>query len=167
MTSAEWWNEPRHDKTNKVTVRPAKTQFSLGIRTVWSESSLSAWRNLGPLATRWAHSEDSDQTGQMPRSAQSDLSHRWAHTHFVGIVMSRLKCFRTSHWHCRGRLFSLIIIIKSCSFWKTKCSRTHYSWIIFTPFHKSLINMSYSNYFEQITIDISKHHKWSKQSNTI
>ena len=25
-----WTNEPRHDKTNKVTVRPAKTQISLG-----------------------------------------------------------------------------------------------------------------------------------------
>ena len=43
--------EPRHDKTNKVSVRPAKTQISLGIRPVWSESSLSAWRNLGSLAT--------------------------------------------------------------------------------------------------------------------
>ena len=28
--------EQRHDKTNKVTVRPAKTQISLGIRPVWS-----------------------------------------------------------------------------------------------------------------------------------
>ena len=27
-------DEPRHDKTNKVTVRPAKTQISLGIRPV-------------------------------------------------------------------------------------------------------------------------------------
>ena len=27
-------HEPRHDKTNKVTVRPAKTQISLGIRPV-------------------------------------------------------------------------------------------------------------------------------------
>ena len=44
-------NEPRHDKTNKVTVRPAKTQICLGIRPVWSESSLSAWRKLGSLAT--------------------------------------------------------------------------------------------------------------------
>ena len=26
--------EPRHDKTNKMTVRPAKTQISLGIRPV-------------------------------------------------------------------------------------------------------------------------------------
>ena len=26
--------EPQHDKTNKVTVRPAKTPISLGIRTV-------------------------------------------------------------------------------------------------------------------------------------
>ena len=28
--------EPRHDKTNKMSVRPAKTQISLGIRPVWS-----------------------------------------------------------------------------------------------------------------------------------
>ena len=59
--------EPRHDKTNKVSVHPAKTQISLGIRPVWSEFSLSAWRKLGPLATQWAHSQDSDQTGRMPR----------------------------------------------------------------------------------------------------
>ena len=48
-------------------VRPAKTQISLGIRQNWSESSLSAWRKLGSLATHWAHSEGSDQTGRMPR----------------------------------------------------------------------------------------------------
>ena len=54
-------------KPIKWPVRPAKTQISLGIRPVWSESSLSAWRNLGPLATHWAHSEDSDPTGRIPR----------------------------------------------------------------------------------------------------
>ena len=59
--------EPRHDKTNKMSVRPAKTQISLGIRPVWSESPLSARRKLGFLATHWAYSEDSDQTGWMPR----------------------------------------------------------------------------------------------------
>ena len=48
--------EPRHDKTNKTSMRPAKTQISLGIRPVWSESSLSAWRKLGSLATYWAQS---------------------------------------------------------------------------------------------------------------
>ena len=44
-------NEPPRDKTIKVSVRPAKTQISLGIHPVWSESSLSAWRKLGSLAT--------------------------------------------------------------------------------------------------------------------
>ena len=59
--------EPRHDKTNKVTVRPAKTQISLGIRPVWSESSLCAqWAAKEPSFLH-ADSEDSDQTGQMPR----------------------------------------------------------------------------------------------------
>ena len=53
-------------KPTKWHVRPTKTQISLGIRPVWSESLLSAWRNIGSLATHWEHSEDSDQTGQMP-----------------------------------------------------------------------------------------------------
>ena len=59
--------EPPRDKTNNVVVRPAKTLIRLGICPVWLESSLSAWRKLGSLATHWAHSEDSDQTGRMPR----------------------------------------------------------------------------------------------------
>ena len=53
-------------KPTKWPVRPAKIHISLGIHPVWSESSLSTWRNLGALATHWAHSKDSDQTGQMP-----------------------------------------------------------------------------------------------------
>ena len=54
-------------KPTKWHVRPAKTQDSLGFRLVWSESSLSAWRKLGSLATHWAPREDCDQTGRMPR----------------------------------------------------------------------------------------------------
>ena len=41
-----------------------------------------------------ADSEDSDQTGRMPRSdwadAHADLSLRWAHTHFVGFVAAHM-----------------------------------------------------------------------------
>ena len=59
--------EPRHDKTNKTSVRPAKTQISLSIRPVWSESSLCAqWVAKDPRFLH-ADSEDSDQTGRMPR----------------------------------------------------------------------------------------------------
>ena len=59
--------EPRHDKTNKVTVRPVKTQISLGIRPVWSESSLcTQWVAKDPSFLH-ADSKDSDQTGRMPR----------------------------------------------------------------------------------------------------
>ena len=60
MRAATWQN-----KQNECA--PAKTQIRLGIRPVWSESSLCAWRNLGSLATHWAHSEDSYQIGRMPR----------------------------------------------------------------------------------------------------
>ena len=83
--------EPRHDKTNKMTVRPAKTQISLGIRPVWSETSLSAWRNIGPLATHWAHSQDSDQTGRMLRLI-------WV---FAGRTLTLSVCHAVTHIHCK------------------------------------------------------------------
>ena len=57
----------RHDKTNKMSVRQAKTQISLGIRPVWSESSQCAqWVAKVPSFPH-ADSEDSDQTGRIPR----------------------------------------------------------------------------------------------------
>ena len=67
--------EPRHDKTNKISVRQAKTQ--IGMKKAWVLSyPLSAQRRL---CSDWA-------------DAQADLSLRWAHSHFVGFVMSRLIC---------------------------------------------------------------------------
>ena len=48
-------------------LRPAKTQISLGICPVWSESSLCAqWVAKDPSFLH-VDSEDSDQTGRMPR----------------------------------------------------------------------------------------------------
>ena len=50
-----------------MSVRRAKTQISLGIRPVWSETSLCAqWVAKDPSFLH-AHSEDSDQSGRMPR----------------------------------------------------------------------------------------------------
>ena len=60
-------SEPRHDKTNKMSVRPAKTQISMGIRPDWSEYSLCAqWVAKDPSFLH-TDSEDSDQTGRVPR----------------------------------------------------------------------------------------------------
>ena len=76
--------EPPHDKTNKVSVRPAKTQFSLGIHPVWSESSLCTQWVAKDQSFLHADSEDWSDWA----NAQADLCLRWAHTHFVGFVMS-------------------------------------------------------------------------------
>ena len=75
-------------KPTKWKVRPAKTQISLSIRPVWSESSLSAWRKLGFLATHWAQSEDSDQTGRMPKLFWVIAGRT---CRFVGFIMRWLK----------------------------------------------------------------------------
>ena len=58
--------EPRHDKTNKMRVHPAKTQTCLGIRPVWSVSLCAQWVAKDPSILH-ADSEASDQTGWMPR----------------------------------------------------------------------------------------------------
>ena len=76
--------EPQHDKTNKMSVRPGKTQISLGIRPDWSVFAVrmkKAWVLSYPLSAvprLWSDWAD----------AQADLSLRWAHTHFVCFVMS-------------------------------------------------------------------------------
>ena len=82
--------EPPHDKTNKMSVRLAKTQISLGIRPVWSESSLCAqWVAKDPSFLH-ADSEDSDQTGRMPRLIWVFAGHT---CHFGDFVMRWLMSY--------------------------------------------------------------------------
>ena len=101
-------SEPRHDRTKKRVVRPAKTQISLGIRPVWSESSPSAWRKLGFLATHWTHSEDSDQTGRMPRLI-------WVfagRTHILLVLSCRGSSLYDAMWISKEKLCK--ILASSC-----------------------------------------------------
>ena len=82
-----------------MTVRPAKTQISVGIRPDWSESSLcTQWVAKDPRFLH-ADSEDSDQTGQMPRlmwvftgrTVTLLVCHVAAHLHFSAPLMHRCK----------------------------------------------------------------------------
>ena len=71
-------HERQHDKSNKMTVRPVKTQISQGICPVWSESSLCAqWVAKDPSFLH-GDSEETEQTGRMPRL----IWIRWAHMPF-------------------------------------------------------------------------------------
>ena len=73
-----------------MSVRPAKTQIILGIRPVclirvFAVRLKKPWALSYPLSAKrrlWSDWAD----------AHADLSLRWAHTHFVGFVMSRLIC---------------------------------------------------------------------------
>ena len=86
MISLEWFNLP-HDETNKMTCAPSEDSdqpghlpslirvFAVCIKRAWVLSyRLRAQRRF------WSDWRD----------AQAGLSLRWAHTHFVGFVMSRL-----------------------------------------------------------------------------
>ena len=94
-------NEPRHDKTNKVTVRPVKTQISLGIRPVWSDTSLcTQWIAKDPSFLH-ADNEDSDQTGRMPRLI-------WV---FAGRTATLLVL------SCRGSNVPCVVLFQTHLFW--------------------------------------------------
>ena len=60
-------------KPRKWLVRPAEIQISLGIRPVWSESSLSAWRKLGSLATHWSTAKTLTRLSGCPGWSESSL----------------------------------------------------------------------------------------------
>ena len=83
-------------KPTKWLVCPTKTQISMGIRQVWSESSLCARRVSEDPMFLHADSEDFYQTGRMPRLI-------WVFDgrtcHFVGFVMRRLRCLSSTEQH--------------------------------------------------------------------
>ena len=54
-----WYNVTRK-QMSRVMTKPTKWLCA-------QQRLRSAWRKLGSLATHWEHSEDSDQTGRMPR----------------------------------------------------------------------------------------------------
>ena len=87
VSSLCWYLNRLMTKPTKWHVRPAKTQISLGIRPVWSESSLCAQCIAKDPSFLHADSEDWSDWAD----AQADLSLRWGHSHFVGFVMRQLK----------------------------------------------------------------------------
>ena len=121
-----WPFEPPRYKTNIASVRPAKTQISLGTRPVWSESSLCAqWVAKGPSCGQqrlWSDCAD----------ARTDLSLRWAHTHFIGFVTMRL----ISCWVLPCSLFSFFFFfffffLQSClALWSPRLGKKELVYVL-------------------------------------
>ena len=84
-------------------VRPAKTQVSLGIHPVWSEFSLCSQWVAKDLKFLHVDSEDSDQTGRIPRLV-------WVFAgctgNTVGFVMRRLIWF----WFCHEAAYLIVVV---------------------------------------------------------
>ena len=93
-----WQNQQNH-------VCPAKTQISLGIRPVWSESLLSTWRSVWSIVTHNANSKYSDQTGCMPRliwvfivRTAHFVGYSHALTEFIWNTISCVICLSCMFW---------------------------------------------------------------------
>ena len=111
--------EPRHDKTNKMSVLPANSDQP-GICLVWSKSSLCAQSVAEKPSFLHEDSEDSDQTARMPRliwvlagrtAIVLGLSFRGLYDEFV----SRKKSRRYRIWK-RIHRYQYFINLKKCFF---------------------------------------------------
>ena len=70
-------------------MRPAKTQISLSIRPLWSESSLSAWRKRGSLANQCAQVKTPIRLGECSSWSESSLG-----AHVILLVCHAAALFR-------------------------------------------------------------------------
>ena len=116
------WFKLSQSKTKppKWPVHPAKTMMiRLGgsqrrHRSTWvsdqsDQSSLSAWRSFRAMAILWVHSEDSDQTGQMPRLM-------WVFAGCTPMILSVLSCFSSMNSHL---FISYLYILKIENKWSS------------------------------------------------
>ena len=83
-----------------MSVRPAKTHISLDIHPVWSESSLCTQWIAKDSSFLRVDSEDSDQTGRMPKLIRV----------FAGRTLTLLVL------SCRGSIITYIFFIQVCIF---------------------------------------------------
>ena len=140
----------------------AKTRLSLGICPVWSESSLSAGRKLGSLATHWPHSEDwSDRA-----DAQADLSLRSAHISFCCF------CHEAAHTILCLQSFNLFKVIQTL-LWPWKWGKGHQHYQLFSLSQAYHINLLQSIHevgkhgTEQALFFLLKFGNWSRHLMTL
>ena len=104
--AATWQSQQSDSTPSENSVQPGHPPslirvFAVHMKTAWVLSyPLSAQRRL------WSDWVD----------AQADLSLRWAHTQFVGFVMSRLICYveifcwiQQSKWHIHRSIMSTLV----------------------------------------------------------
>ena len=132
--SARWQRIKRTAKVTstwkKQTVRPAKTQISLGIRPVWSESSLSAWRKRGSLSAYWAQMNILVRLGGCPGWSESSLvarsfcwfCHEAAHMLSKDIICHQL-ARKKVEWP------GIYIVLTSCCFYSECCLSFHLNFL--------------------------------------
>ena len=85
-------NEPRHDKTNKMTCAPSKDLHQP--MQPCSLIRVYVWCSLDSQEPMPCHvnSKDTDQTVQVPRLIRVLVAHTG---HFVGFVVLQLKCYHS------------------------------------------------------------------------
>ena len=83
-------------QNQQMTVRPAKTDQPWHLPSEDRSARASAQSDQSSLCAQWVAKDpsflhaDSEDSWSNWADAKADLSLRWAHTHFVGFVMSRL-----------------------------------------------------------------------------
>ena len=116
-------------KPTKWPVHPAKTQISLSIRPVWSESSLCAQGITKDPRFLRVNSKDSNQTERMPRL-------NWifgGRSHLGGFAILRIILQWWQHRTCRGQLCTSWCVLATVNWWGRL-----FVWRVIWPPYKSM-----------------------------
>ena len=147
-------------KQTKWHVHPAKTQISLSICQVWSESLLSAWRKLGSLATIERTAKTLIRLGECPGWPESSLGAKvillvlsWGgsfnHIQFIRIEESPWHLYPISGYFdqkMRKNLFSVWTyhLQKASLQFRSDLARTEVR-STYGPYHAKMWLMAYAN----------------------
>ena len=125
-------NEPPHDKTNKMTVRPAKTQINLGICPIWSEPSLcTQWVGKDPS---FLHVDGWSESSLGTYAILLVLSWGSSKTHLVCMLIASVKLETLA---VRFRIFDIMFVPSNVLYIKER-SQNVFMIIIWSnePYHK-------------------------------
>ena len=126
-----------------MAVRPTKTQISLGICQVWSESSLCAFSVAKDQSYLHADREDWSDWAD----AQADLSLLWVHSYFAGFIT-------------RWLIFLLSFNVEWCLVWHNLKHSKSRSVLVLTA-HQKQSQANQNSWDSKLELDSSNHMKWS------
>ena len=150
LLKPKWYEaiEPPHDKTNKMACAPSEDPAQPGhppsLIRVFVVRMKKAWVHIYQMSAQrrlWSDWAD----------IQTDLSLRWAHSHFVGFVMRRLSCCQHTliAWLVRAvSLFEVSVrITRDSNYFSASLDKLRDAWQLYSWWNFKFVTHNHYRFF--------------------